>query len=93
MTESIASLLVNSKRYSLTVTSGEQLHADFADNRFVLLPNFYQGSALELLKREAERLAKRAIRRNFKMTETDETIRLMSTLNGETIDEYTNILL
>jgi hypothetical protein len=92
MSESIASLLVNSDKYSLTTTAGEQLHADFADKRFVLLQNFYQGSGLEFLRREAERLAKRAIRRNFKMTETDETSRLMSTLNGDAIDEISSLI-
>ena len=90
MIESIASLLVNSEQYSLT-TSGEQLHDAFANKRFVFLPNFYQGSGLALLRREAERLAKRAIRRDFKMTETD-TISLMSTLNGDAIDEHSSLI-
>ncbi len=58
----------------------------------MLLQNFYQGSALELLKREAERLAKSAIRRDFKMTETEETSRLMSTLNGDAIDELSSLI-
>jgi len=92
MSESITSLLVNSKQYSLTATAGEQLHDTFVDNRAVLLQNFYQGSALELLRHEAERLAKNATRRDFKMVETDNSVRIMNTVNGDVIDEYSSLI-
>jgi hypothetical protein len=92
MTESIASLLVNSERYSLTATSGEQLHSTFVDKCSVLLQNFYQGSALEFLKREVERLAKKMVRRDFIMAETENTERHMSTLNGKIIEEYSSLI-
>jgi len=92
MIDSIASLLINSQRYSLTKASGEQLHSEFADKSFVQLQNFYQGSALELLKHEAERLAKKAIRRDFEMAETGNTWRRLSTLNGDAIDELSSIV-
>ncbi|MEK7989986.1 MAG: hypothetical protein VSS52_003175 [Thiotrichaceae bacterium] len=92
MTTSIASLFVNTDRYSLTAEAGQALQAEFAKQRCVKLQNFYQGTALELLQQEVERLAEKAIRRNFQMTETHETPRRLSTLNGEVIDQYSTLV-
>lgn len=92
MTKSIAFLMSNSAQYTLTTLGGEKFKAEFAEQRYVHLKAFYQGAALVLLKREIERLARKAIRRNFNMTETDETPRVLSTLNGNIIDEFSSLI-
>ena len=92
MTTSIASLFVNTNRYSLTAEAGQKFNAEFAKQRCIRLQNFYQGAALEVLQQEVKRLAEKAIRRDFQMTETHETPRHLSTLNGEIIDQYSTLV-
>jgi|GEM_PF-1855982 len=89
---SVASLFINTDRYSLTAEAGQQLHAEFVKQRCIKLEKFYQGTALTLLQQEVERLAEKAIRRDFQMTETHETPRRLSTLNGEIIDQYSTLV-
>lgn len=86
MTDSIAARLVDTTRYPLTAEAGSQWQTTFARQRYVHLQGFYQGASLALLQCEVRRLAEQAQRRDFNMTETHETPRLLSTLNGNAID-------
>ena len=91
MSNSVASLFVNSDKYTLTSQSGAKLHPGYVENGFVQLKSFYKGSALDLLRKEVDRLSANSIRRDFRMSETHDTPRLLSTLNGDVIDRYSSI--
>ena len=90
MPESIASLMVNSEKYDLS--SGKNFQATFAKQRYIHLQGFYQKAALILLKNEVKRLSEKANRRNFVMSETSETPRILSTLSGDTIDVFSSLI-
>lgn len=88
----IANLLVDVDRYPLTSEAGASYHRTFVGEKYVRFPSFFRPHGFALLRQEAERLRRLALRRDLKMEGSGGTPRHMSTLGGHVVAEYSSLV-
>lgn len=88
----IANLLVDTGRYPLLRDAGAEHHETFVRDKYVRFPSFFQPHGFALLRQEADRLRRLAMRRDFQMEGSGGTPRHMSTLGGHLVAEYSSLV-
>lgn len=88
----IANLLVDVARYPLTAEAGLAYREAFSAQKYVRFPSFFRPQGFVLLRQEADRLRRLAMRRDLIMEGSGGTPRRMSTLGGHVIAEYSSLV-
>jgi hypothetical protein len=88
----IANLLVDVDRYALHAEAGARYHETFVDGKYVRFSSFFRPHGFALLRQEADRLRRLALRRDLRMEGSGGSPRHMSTLGGHVIAEYSSLI-